>query len=118
MLSEKKYPGLRFRSHLAPEIDERIHPVNGGFWGYSPSSNHCPFCLSEDWHGGNPGLGDRLIALVGLALGVLVCGLLGALLFKVQWWLCVEGQWPLLTLGTCAVSVSAGYHFYNWFVDC
>ena len=89
-----------------------------GFWGYSPSSNHCPFCLSENWHGGNPGLGARLFALVGLALGVLACVLVGALLFKVQWWLGVEGQWPLLTLGTCAVSVSAGYHFYNWFVDC
>jgi len=32
MLSEKKYLGLRFRSHLAPEIDERIHPVNGRLW--------------------------------------------------------------------------------------
>lgn len=89
-----------------------------GFWGYSPSSNHCPFCLSENWHGGNPGLGARLFALVGLALGVLACVLVGALLFKVQWWLRVEGQWPLLTLGTCAVSVSAGYQFYNWFIDC
>lgn len=89
-----------------------------GFWGYSPSSNHCPFCLSENWHGGNPGLGARLFALVGLALGVLACVLVGAILFKVQWWLGVEGQWPLLSLGTCAVSVVVGYRFYNWFVEC
>ena len=88
-----------------------------GFWGYSPSSNHCPFCLSENWHGGNPGLGTRLFALIGLALGVLACVLMGAFLFKVQWWLGVEGQWPLLSLTTCAVSVIAGYRFYNWFVD-
>lgn len=87
-----------------------------GFWGYSPSSNHCPFCLSENWHGGKPGLGARLFALVGLALGVLACVLIGAFLFKVQWWLGVEGQWPLLSLVTCAVSVLAGYRFYNWFV--
>ena len=38
MLSEKKYPGLRFRSHLAPEIDERIHPVNGRFWHTFPDN--------------------------------------------------------------------------------
>lgn len=89
-----------------------------GFWGHSPSSNHCPFCLSENWHGGNPGLGARLFALVGLALGVLACVLVGALLFKVQWWLGIEVQWPLLSLGTCAVSVVVGYRFYNWFVEC
>lgn len=63
-------------------------------------------------------LGARLFALAGLALGVLACILMGALLFKVQWWLGVEGRWPLLTLGTCAVSVGGGYCFYNWFVDC
>jgi len=89
-----------------------------GFWGYSPLSNHCPFCLSENWHGGSPGLGARFFALLGLALGVLACVLVGALLFKVQWWLGVEGQHPLLSLVTCVFSVFAGYRFYNWFVDC
>lgn len=89
-----------------------------GFWSYSPSSNHCPFCLSENWHGGKPRLEARMFALAGLALGILACVFVGALLFKVQWWLGIEGQWPLLALGTCAVSVSAGYRFYYWFVDC
>ena len=56
--------------------------------------------------------------MVGLTLGVLTCVLAGAFFFKVQWWLGIEGQWPLLTLVTCAVSVFAGYRFYNWFVDC
>ncbi|WP_157986850.1 hypothetical protein [Pseudomonas sp. Larv2_ips] len=32
MLSEEKYSGVRFRSLSAPEIDERIRPVNGRFW--------------------------------------------------------------------------------------
>ena len=88
------------------------------FWGYTPLSNHCPFCLSENWHQGNPGLGARLFALLGLALGVMACVLVGAFLFKVQWWLGIEGQYPLLSIGTCAVSVCAGYFFYNWFIDC
>ncbi len=91
---------------------------SSGFWGCSPSSNHCPFCLSENWHGGEPGLGLRLFALVGLVLGVLACVLLGAFLFKVHWWLGVEGQWSLITLLTCGVSILAGYRFYNWFLDC
>jgi hypothetical protein len=59
-----------------------------------------------------------LFALIGLALGVLACVLMGAFLFKVQWLMGIEGQWPLLTLVTCAVAVLAGYRFYSWFVDC
>ena len=65
---------------------------HAGFWSYSPSSNHCPFCLSDNWHGQSAGFGARLFPLVGLAYGGLTSALVAALLFKVQWWLGVQGQ--------------------------
>jgi hypothetical protein len=43
--------------------------------------------------------------------------LVAALLFKVQWWLGVEGQWQLLTLATYTGSAIAGYRCYRWFID-
>ncbi|WP_339471713.1 hypothetical protein [Pseudomonas sp. EL_65y_Pfl1_R83] len=36
MLSEEKYSGVRFWSLSAPEIDERIRPVNGHLWHTYP----------------------------------------------------------------------------------
>lgn len=38
MLRKKKYPVVRFRSLSAPEIDERIRPVNGRFWHTFPDN--------------------------------------------------------------------------------
>lgn len=36
-----------------------------GLLGYSPTSSHCPFCLSDNWHGGNPSLHERIFWLMG-----------------------------------------------------
>ena len=74
-----------------------------GFWGYSPSSNHCPFCLSGNWHGGNPGLGARLFALVGLAwlTHVIVC--------------ISTSKWILLLVGAIFVPVGCVHGTGVWF---
>ncbi|MGE6663601.1 hypothetical protein ACQKEK_23120, partial [Pseudomonas sp. NPDC077408] len=32
LVREEKYSGVRFRSLSAPEIDERIRPINGRLW--------------------------------------------------------------------------------------
>lgn len=87
-----------------------------GLWGYAPSTNHCPFCLSENWHGAAPTLSMRLFWLLGMALGTLACVLVGAFLFKLQWWAGIEDKYPLLSLLTCAAAVYAGRRFYQWFV--
>lgn len=87
-----------------------------GLWTYTPTSNHCPFCLSENWHGNNPTIGMRMFWLIGLGLGVLACIMVGALLFKLQWLAGIEGVYPWLSLLTCAIAAYAGYRFYAWFV--
>lgn len=85
--------------------------------GYAPATNHCPFCLSENWHGNAPTLGDRLLYLAGLGLGGLTYVLVHAFLFKIQWWLGIEDKYPLLSLATVGVAIYAGQRFYRWFVD-
>lgn len=85
-------------------------------FGYTPSDNHCPFCLSENWDGSAPSLGMRLFRLLGLGLGVLLAILVWAALFKLQALMGLESQYPLLSLLTLAVSVYSGYRFYFWFV--
>lgn len=87
-----------------------------GLFGYAPSSNHCPFCLSENWDGSAPSLGMRLFWLVGWGLGVIAAILVGAALFKLQEWVGIRDEYPLLSLLTLAVAVYSGYRFYNWFV--
>lgn len=87
-----------------------------GLLGYSPTSSHCPFCLSDNWHGGNPSLHERIFWLMGFGLGVLACVMVGALLFKLQWLAGIEGVYPWLTLLTNAVAIWAGYRFYAWFL--
>lgn len=86
------------------------------FFGYAPSGNHCPFCLSENWDGSAPSLGMRLFGLLGLGLGILLAILVGAAVFKLQALMGLEGQYPLLSLLTLAVSVYLGYRFYFWFL--
>jgi hypothetical protein len=87
------------------------------FWGYSPLSNHCPFCLSENWHGQNRGIVDRMAPLVGLVFAALAGVLIGAALFKLQSWFGVEGEWPLLTYATYSFSAVAGYRLRQWFMN-
>lgn len=84
--------------------------------GYAPSGNHCPFCLSENWDGSAPSLGMRLFGSLGLGLGILLAILVGATLFKLQTWMGLDDQYPLLSLLTLAVAVYSGYRFYFWFV--
>lgn len=87
-----------------------------GIWGnYYPRTNHCPFCLSNNWHGGSPTLGMRLFWALGVGLGILASVLVGALLFKLQYLAGVEGSSLWLTLMTYTISVAAGYRYYSWF---
>jgi ABC-type antimicrobial peptide transport system permease subunit len=58
----------------------------------------------------------RLFGLLGLGLGVLLAILVGATLFKLQAWMGLDDQYPLLSLLTLAVAVYSGYRFYFWFV--
>lgn len=88
-----------------------------GWGGGRPVSNHCPFCLSENWDGSMPTLQAQVYALLGIGLGVLACILVGAFLMKIQWWLGIEHKYELLTWMTYVLAVYAGYRFYRWFAN-
>lgn len=80
-------------------------------------SNHCPFCLSENWDGMMPSWAERLFNLLGVALGVVASILSGAILFETLLWSGVLGLYTWLIFPAIGLAVFAGYRFYSWFID-
>jgi len=85
------------------------------YWRGRPAGNHCPFCLSENWHGMSPGLGLRLFWLLGWGLAVVFAILIGGVLFTFQEWGGIRDRYPLISFLTLVVAMVSGYKFYNWF---
>ena len=89
-----------------------------GWWdGARPISNHCPFCLSDNWDGSRPTIFQRLMRLLAGLAGISVCLLLGEVLLTLQAEVGIYHQYPWLTLSGWALAVLAGYRVAKWVDD-
>lgn len=82
-----------------------------------PSGNHCPFFLSQNWHGLNRTLGEQAFALLGLGLGIILSVLTGLLLMKLITMAGLKALFPWPHFIALGLAVWAGYKFYFWFID-
>ena len=87
-----------------------------GLFDYVPSSNHCPFCLSDNWDGSAPSLGMRLFRLLGIGLGILAFNVTADILFWLQRRVGISGEIEWLIVLIYVAAGYAGYRFYAWFV--